>query len=1018
MFPVRQRMRVAGILLPLVIFLGYAAPATPVPYRLQVHDGLPSNYIYHMLVDRNGYLWMATTQGVVKYNGFEFRTFDLSAGVPGNDIWGVYEDDRGRIWLSCICPSIGYIYNNTFRNVQIKDPPSRLHPLFWKYQNSMLMHSQYNPNMAHNRIYIEQGDTMYGYQSEAIAHAFHDPARNEIFYLRHPRLIRPEDKWHTIYARKISPAGILNRLHYRLDKEFLNNKKTVFFSRYMILHPALSGNYLQVLDITDTAWQFFYLDEDTSVRQDMVINVTRDALFVVSGNYLYRFNDAMQPAGQYRMPEMPAAHMVSAAVYDSLWGTCIGTSGQGLYISHAADDPFMRQSGEFSNYRYMGKSSDGQHFWWDRANTRMALWEESGTIRYHTYRGLSSVLKVIPWTREKSLLLHYANIYMLDNRTGVVTPFMHDKRFPGEGLWPSNTAGYIRNLDIAVVDTSEFFLLSRSGLFHFRLGESMLSVKQIEDSASIHRGEAYTNLTYDSVQQLLWAYNDNAITAYERSGKVRVTIRSNNPGQPGIRNVERIIVDNRYGNVFLKEFDRLLVYNIYTRRYRLLYPHINLEKSLVYLHEDMLITAGRFGIAFSRITGESRFSGNVVYGNIKNRHYNDVLDIQVSAGVVWLNTDKGLLSVPVPDTLAFLSGHRDKGQQSYRFVLGYADGERRVCTGDTVYLDQNNLKLRFDVIRPAGNGRLKYQYCMDEADARWYPLNGNELLLPGLVPGKVARLSVMAADDVWKSSRMDLYLYPMPYWWQTTSAKRIIMGTAVLSFICLVWGIAWTTKQVVVRKNVKRNLHMEMELKSIYAQINPHFIFNTLNSALLLIETRKIEDAHRHVSRFSRLLRAYIKSSRNRFITIADEVENLKNYIELQQIRFKGKFDYEIILDDSMEVRATKIPSLLLQPIVENAINHGLFHKKGRGLLNIAFKKGDAPREIICTIEDNGIGRKQSKQIRKGSSLKQESYGDQLIEDLVRIFNKYERMNIAITYIDKEMPLSGTLVTLSIKRTI
>jgi LytS/YehU family sensor histidine kinase len=222
------------------------------------------------------------------------------------------------------------------------------------------------------------------------------------------------------------------------------------------------------------------------------------------------------------------------------------------------------------------------------------------------------------------------------------------------------------------------------------------------------------------------------------------------------------------------------------------------------------------------------------------------------------------------------------------------------------------------------------------------------------------------------------------------------------------------TQKIVTKNNAKRNLQLELELKSIYAQINPHFIFNSLNAALYLVKTNRLDDAHTHINKFSNLLRSYIKSSRNRFIKIREEITNLKNYIELQQTRFKDRFEYEIIVDPSLDTNVN-IPSLLLQPLVENAIIHGLLHKEEKGKLKIEFKDNALENEVICIIDDNGVGRKLSRQIEENMSASKESYGGDLIKDLTGIFNKYMKMKITIEYIDKEGLETGTTVIIRVK---
>jgi LytS/YehU family sensor histidine kinase len=157
-----------------------------------------------------------------------------------------------------------------------------------------------------------------------------------------------------------------------------------------------------------------------------------------------------------------------------------------------------------------------------------------------------------------------------------------------------------------------------------------------------------------------------------------------------------------------------------------------------------------------------------------------------------------------------------------------------------------------------------------------------------------------------------------------------------------------------------------------------------------------------------------LKSSQNRYVSLGEEIEMLRNYMELQQIRFDEKFSYHIDIDNKLPVDNIMIPSLLLQPLVENAINHGLFHSLGAGELLLRFRQGKDNTEMVCEIEDNGIGREASMKINQESSTK-ESYGTKLTNKLLDIFKDYEHMDINLEYTDKPYPGTGTIVTLTLK---
>jgi putative methionine-R-sulfoxide reductase with GAF domain/anti-sigma regulatory factor (Ser/Thr protein kinase) len=161
---------------------------------------------------------------------------------------------------------------------------------------------------------------------------------------------------------------------------------------------------------------------------------------------------------------------------------------------------------------------------------------------------------------------------------------------------------------------------------------------------------------------------------------------------------------------------------------------------------------------------------------------------------------------------------------------------------------------------------------------------------------------------------------------------------------------------------VNKQKAAESRLQSLRLQMNPHFLFNALNSVQQMILANEEMVATKYLSRFSKLLRAILVHSDKESITLREELEILKLYIELESIRFKESFKYEIVCDETIDTDEVKVPTLLLQPFVENAIWHGLMHKEGNRKLRIEFnEKNDV---LQCIIEDNGIGRKKAQAIK------------------------------------------------------
>jgi LytS/YehU family sensor histidine kinase len=179
----------------------------------------------------------------------------------------------------------------------------------------------------------------------------------------------------------------------------------------------------------------------------------------------------------------------------------------------------------------------------------------------------------------------------------------------------------------------------------------------------------------------------------------------------------------------------------------------------------------------------------------------------------------------------------------------------------------------------------------------------------------------------------------------------------------------------------------ESRLQSLRLQMNPHFLFNALNSIQQMILANEEIVATRYLSKFSKLLRMILVHSDKEYVTLKEELEILHLYIELESIRFKDSFKYTIECDDQIDADEIKLPTLLIQPFVENAIWHGLMHKEGDRLLQVKFSEH---RECIsCIVEDNGIGREKSSAARlaTGQGKKHTSKGIQVSMERLKAMN-------------------------------
>lgn len=227
--------------------------------------------------------------------------------------------------------------------------------------------------------------------------------------------------------------------------------------------------------------------------------------------------------------------------------------------------------------------------------------------------------------------------------------------------------------------------------------------------------------------------------------------------------------------------------------------------------------------------------------------------------------------------------------------------------------------------------------------------------------------------------------------------------------LVVVLAVMWVATYALFRFYKLRQQHAKSQLETkvaegetrlLRAQMNPHFIFNSLNAIQSFIMMNNERMANRYLSRFSKLMRMFLESSRSQYTTISDEIELLDHYMELEKLRFEDKFDYEIEMDQALDAYNTEIPTMIIQPFIENAINHGFTHKKQKGMLKVGFRKdGD---EISCTVEDNGIGRKKAAEFKQQSTKPQYvSRAMQIIEERLDLINTLENTNIGTTISDK-----------------
>ncbi|MFK8059208.1 MAG: histidine kinase [Polaribacter sp.] len=245
---------------------------------------------------------------------------------------------------------------------------------------------------------------------------------------------------------------------------------------------------------------------------------------------------------------------------------------------------------------------------------------------------------------------------------------------------------------------------------------------------------------------------------------------------------------------------------------------------------------------------------------------------------------------------------------------------------------------------------------------------------------------------------------------ESNQRQLLIIYTLIGGFLLMCF-LAYFMFRNIKQQKLANNL---LALKSMRSQMNPHFIFNALNSVNSFIAVNDERNANRYLSEFSVLMRSVLENSDEDFIPLTKEIELLELYVKLEHNRFKNKFEYQINVDENINLDQFSIPPMLLQPYIENAIWHGLRYKKEKGNLEINIYKEDE-ETVKIIIKDDGIGREKSQELKTKNQLRQKSKGMSTIKNRIAILNDMYKERISVNVTDVLENGAGTKVELFLK---
>jgi ligand-binding sensor domain-containing protein len=331
--------------------------------------------------------------------------------------------------------------------------------------------------------------------------------------------------------------------------------------------------------------------------------------------------------------------------------------------------------------------------------------------------------------------------------------------------------------------------------------------------------------------------------------------------------------------------------------------------------------------------------------------------------------------------------------------------------------DQNHISFDFIGINYANPKAVTYEWMLKGFDKTFCPKTFERTatysnLRPGSYTLVVRAYSENSDDDDFSVIEFS-FTIKKPFWQEYWFYSIIIIFIIFTFFLIIIWLNREHSKKMKTVELENQNLHLEHATYRL--QMNPHFIFNSLNSIKGHISTNDIEDAKSYLAKFAKLMRLILENSKEELIPLSVEIEILENYIILEKLRMNDKFDYSIKIEDGIIPDEIEIPPMIIQPLVENAIVHGLKNKNNHGLLELNFKIDG--NYLLCEIEDNGIGRKKANEINKITASEHKSSAMKITKQRLQIINKNTNVDDLIKIIDideENTNKTGTIVIIKI----
>ncbi|WP_345241744.1 two-component regulator propeller domain-containing protein [Nibrella saemangeumensis] len=1004
---------------------------------LSVRDGLSNNFVTAIHQDAQGFLWVGTRDGLNKFDGYTFTVSQPGSPEPDNKpgythITNIHKDRNGLFWVSTLNKGLRRFDPQTARTID--------------YHNRATGNKPIQTDFG---IFADQEDVFWIPALNGL-NRFNPQTGDVTFYP-----FRGNFEWVSSVCKDNSGQLWLGTRHglYRFDER--SGQFTLF--RLKPPQPSVHSSIPHLIE---------------SVYKDAA-GTLWVGVFQIG---LYRLNPITQQIiafYPFKTKSLAGGHFYQNAMLEEgnmLWlGTdaglqCINTQTGEVFTSPQRFSGPNRPGGNEVYALYKDRSG----ILWVGTNKGITKVEQHG-LQFRTYQFMPDATNSrLPENNIEPAYIDRSGVIWLSNSPGPGGLYRFDAvqdKLTRYEARPTDPHGLIHNFI-----TGDAILEDHTGILWVGAGETLHALDRQTGRFTRYPVGTFFWLIREDIFGKIWI-DGNGISSLDRKTGKFTHYRHNPKDSTSLGdNGVGALLTSRTGDIWVggMGISRLNQVTGKFTRYlpNLTHPagHLNdLLISAFYEDSHGIIWIGTQHGGLNRFDPKTQlFTAFTTHDGLPSNQIRGMTGD--SAGHLWLTTDRGLCrfntTTKVCRNFDESDGLREDdfhfGSVQYRhgklilhghngFSVFYPDSLRDNIPAPPVYItgfsvfdkphpvdtrpielgyQENFFSFEFAALSYRSVQKNQYAYQLEGVDPQWvYSGTRRSASYTDIAPGTYTfRVKGSNSDGVWSEKGTSVTLIIHPPWWRTWWFTALIVAL-VVSLIAT--GFHYRVEQI-RREEVRKTKDVEqkaqfskklseMEMQALRAQMNPHFIFNSLNSINRFIMKNEAEAASDYLSKFSKLIRLILQNSNAPGVTLENELNALQLYLELESLRFEKKFSFQIHCASGVELAYLEIPPLLIQPYVENAIWHGLMHKQGSGHIDISVA---CERDwLLCTVQDDGIGRQRAAELKSQSVTRNKSLGMTITAHRLALLNQGAERQTAVEVVDLVDSLGepcGTRVQLKI----